>query len=444
MRRIAPLLVLLLALSPGCGSEPDDDPLPEGPSCSEQHRLDWEIAAAPSCAGGRTCLDDRGRWWLLGEPFIPRGLYNAGFEYDRLFDNCPAGADCEDTNPADVHAYLEQMAGGGFNLVQERSLFVADLRAAVHANPHIYFAHLLWSDPFTEEGREALVAEIEEAAEDPDVVMWFGPDEVDMWDDWPTAAGIRRLLRGSSPELDAALAGAWSPGEGAVLPVDEPAHDPYELPYGAALDATWALSPAASLYEALMPTIYPLTGEDSAVDGSYWGTARVSTAGGLGATALPVLQMVGIGVMGLSQPTPDQIRALIGSSMAHGARGAFYYTYISDGPGTSGRDGWYAPDDTEAFAAYTEMHEIQDSLLPVLFSDAAESAETAGGLEWRRWELGGRSVAVVVNARAEGDEVELDEVLPGVDQLRDYQSCEAVEASSLELGPYEVVVLEGW
>ena len=43
-------------------------------------------------------------------------------------------------------------------------------------------------------GRAALVAEIEEAAEDPDVVMWFGPDEVDLWNDWSTAAGIRRGL----------------------------------------------------------------------------------------------------------------------------------------------------------------------------------------------------------------------------------------------------------
>jgi hypothetical protein len=380
---------------------------------------------------------------VSGEPFVPRGLYNAGFEYDRVLDNCPAGVACEATTPVDLEAYLEQMAGGGFNLVQERSLYVPDLRAAVHANPDIYFAHLLWSDPFTEDGREALVAEIEEAAEDPDVVMWFGPDEVDLWDDWSTAAGIRRLLRGSSPELDAALAGSWSPGGNPHIPADEPAHDPYGLPFGAALDATAALPNGSLLYEALMPTIYPLTGEDSAVNGSYWGTARVSTAAELGATPLPVLQMVGIGVMGLSQPTPAQIRSLIGSSMAHGARGAFYYTYISDSPATAGREGWYAPDDTEAFAAFTEMHALQDALLPVVFSEAEETTDTDGAVEWRRWELEDRSVVLVVNARAEAGEVELGELLPDADELRDYRTCQPVEDSSPSLGSYELLVIEG-
>jgi hypothetical protein len=334
------------------------------------------------------------------------------------------------------------MVAGGFNMVQERSLFVADLRAAVHANPDIYFAHLLWSDPFTQEGRAALVAEIEEAAEDPDVVMWFGPDEVDMWNDWSTAAGIRRLLRGSSADLDAALAGVWSPGGDPYIPADEPAHDPYALPFGAALDATAALPNGSLLYEALMPTIYPLTSEDSAVDGSYWGTDRVSTASQLGATPLPVLQMVGIPSMGLSQPTPEQIRSLIGSSMTHGARGAFYYTYISDSPATAGRDGWYAPDDIEAFAAFTEMHALQDALVPVLFSEAEETSDTEKGLEWRRWQLEDRYVLLVVNARSKTKEVELGELLPDGGTLRDYRSCQPVEDPSLSLGAYELLVVE--
>jgi hypothetical protein len=380
---------------------------------------------------------------LADQPFIPRGLYNAGFEHERVLENCPAGEPCEATTPADLAAYLEQMAAGGFNLVQERSLFVADLRAAVHANDDIYFAHLLWSDPFTEKGHDALVAEIEEAAEDPDVVMWFGPDEVDLWNDWSTAAGIRRLLRGSSEPLDSALAANWAPPVEPYLPADEPAHDPYALPFGAALDATAALPHGSLLYEALMPTIYPLTSGESDVDGSYWGTARVSTAAELGATALPVLQMVGISSMGLSQPTPHQIRALIGSSMAHGARGAFYYTYISDSPASVGRDGWYAPDDIEAFAEYTAMHALQDALTPVLFSAADESSGTDEGVEWRRWDLDDRSVVLIVNARAENDDIDAAELLPEADQLRHYQSCQAIENSDLELDAYQVLVLEG-
>ena len=32
------------------------------------------------------------------------------------------------------------------------------------------------------------MAEIEAAAADPDVVMWFGPDEVDLWNTWPQLA----------------------------------------------------------------------------------------------------------------------------------------------------------------------------------------------------------------------------------------------------------------
>jgi len=440
---LRPGFILLLLGAQACGPQAPVEEPPPSSDCAAEHAADWQLATPPSCAGGRTCLDERGRWWLFDEPFVPRGLYNAGHEYSQVLSNCPPGEDCEATTPADLEAYLEQMAAGGFNLIQERSLFVGDLRDAVHANPDIYFAHLLWSDPFTEAGREALVAEIEEAAEDPDVVMWFGPDEVDLWNDWSTAAGIRRLLRGSSTDLDAALAGLWSPGGDPFIPETEPAHDPYALPYGAALDATAALPNGAYLYEALMPTIYPLTDSESAVDGSYWGTDRVSTAAELGSTSVPVLQMVGIGVMGLSQPSPEQIRSLIGSSMAHGARGAFYYTYVSDNPTTSGREGWYAADDQEAVAGYTEMHEIQDALVPVLFSDAEETASTSSGVEWRRWNLGTRSVALVVNARAEDDEVDLEDVLPGATSIRDFQSCEALDATALRLGGYEVLVVEG-
>jgi hypothetical protein len=413
-------------------------------TCAEEHARDWTVSAAPACAGGRTCIDDRGRWWVHGAPFIARGLYNAGFEFQRVLDNCAAGEPCEATTPTDLNAYLDQMAAGGFNLIQERSRNVADMRAAVNAHPDIYFAHLLWSDPFTEEGHGALVEEIEAAAEDPDVIMWFGPDEVDMWDDWSTAAGIRRILRGASTQLDVGLASVWAPEGEPYLPADQPAHDPYNLPYGAALDATLALEEGTYVYEALMPTIYPLTGSDSELDGAYWGTERVSTASSVGETVLPVLQMVGISSMGLSQPSPSQLKALIASSMVHGARGAFYYTYISDQPHTAGRTGWYAPDDVAAFAAYTSMHGLQDELVPVFFSDAEEEAITTGGVEWRRYNLGDRSVALVVNARAEAVEVYVEDLLPGANIIRRYQTCEIMSEGILNLRGYEVTVLEGF
>ena len=433
--------------SPEDVSTQDDirqDDADEALTCGEQHAANWPLADAPGCAGGRTCLDERGRWWLEGKPFIPRGLYNAGFEYVRVFDNCANGNPCEETTPQDLEAYLDQMAQGGFNLIQERSRFVPDLRDAVNAHPEIYFAHLLWSDPFTEEGHAALVEEIEAAAEDPDVIMWFGPDEVDMWDNWSMAAGIRRILRGASTQLDVGLASVWAPEGEPYLPADQPAHDPYHLPYGAALDATLALEEGTYVYEALMPTIYPLTASVSDVDGAYWGTERVSTAASVGETVLPVLQMVGISSMGLTQPTPNQLKALIASALVHGARGAFYYTYISDEPHTAGREGWYAPDDEEAFAAYSAMHALQDDLVPVLFSDADEEAITSGPVEWRRFDLGERSVAVVVNARDAAVEVYLTDIWPDANTIRAYQTCEVMEEDTFTLRAHEVRVLEAF
>jgi hypothetical protein len=400
------------------------------------------LAEAPNCAGGRTCLDERGRWWLRGEPFIPRGLYNAGYEYERVLSNCPEGASCQDTTPADLEDYLEQMADAGFNLIQERSRFTAALRAAVNAHPKIYFAHLLWSDPFTEEGRQALIEEIEAAAEDPDVVMWFGPDEVDLWDNWPQAAGIRRLLRGSSAELDEALAQTWAPGPDAFLPDDEPAHDPYALPFGAATHAASALSQAAPLYEALMPTIYPIQGPRSFLDAEAWGTPRVRRAAEHGATALPVLQMYEMDGMGLGRPSPDQISALIASAMVQGGRGAFYFTYIADAPSHAGRNGWYAPDDWANFAAFGAMHALQDSLKPVLFSAATETADTSEAVQWRRWDLDDRTLLLAVNVRPTAQTIDLATLLPGKTILRFYERCAALESMRLELGGYELVVVE--
>jgi hypothetical protein len=210
------------------------------------------------------------------------------------------------------------------------------------------------------------------------------------------------------------------------------------------LDATAALDDAVPLYEALMPTIYPMTGSESELDGAYWGTDRVSTAASLGTTALPVLQMVGISSMGLSQPTPNQLKALIASSMVHGARGAFYYTYISDQPQTAGRTGWYAPDDVDAFAAYTIMHALQDDLVPVSFSNAEEEAITSGGVEWRRFDLNGRSVVLLVNARATAVEVYVEDVLPDANTVRAYQTCETIEDDIFTLRAYQVMVLEGF
>lgn len=428
----------------GTGPGPEADAGAPPLECAEEHAMDWPVAPPSQCNGLRTCLDERGRWWLSTAPFIPRGLYNAGYEYARVLDNCPSGAACESTTPADVQAYVEQLASAGFNLIQERSRQVEPLRQAVNADPRVYFAHLLWSDPFTEEGHDALVADIEAAAEDPDVIMWMGPDEIDMWNNWDEALAIRRLLRGSSEELDGLLSGIWAPEAGSYLPAEEPAHDPYGLPFGAAIDSTGALRNASRLYELLMPTVYPLQNRSSDLDGSRWGLPRVMEAEQLGASALPVLQMVGIDSMGLAQPSPQQIRALIAGSLVAGAQGAFYYTYISEGPGTAGREAWYAPDDVHAFAAYAEMHQLQDRLIPVLFSRAEVSSGVQGGLHWRRWTLDGRAVVLVVNSRAEPDSINVESLLPGARRRRLYENCQELVSRDLELPAYGVLALEGW
>ena len=95
---------------------------------------------------------------------------------------------------------------GGINLIMERSRSCTkELLDAIHADPKMYIAHLLWADPFTMDGHDKMVAEISAAAADTKVVMWYGPDEVDYNNDWAEAAGIRRILQGSSPALDALL-----------------------------------------------------------------------------------------------------------------------------------------------------------------------------------------------------------------------------------------------
>ena len=161
-----------------------------------------------------------------------------------------------------------------------------------------------------------------------------------------------------------------------------------------------------------------------------------------GATALPVLQMYEMEGMGLGRPSPDQIRALIAGAMVQGGRGAFYFTYIADAPSRTGRNGWFAPDDWANFAAFGAMHALQDSLQPVLFSTATETADTSGGLQWRRWDLDDRSVLLAVNARPNAQSIDLATLLPGKTILRWYDHCTAVESSRLELAGYELVVVE--
>jgi len=205
----------------------DDDAAADAgaPDCAAERAAFWTVTLPAACEGRRTCIDSRQRFWVDGAPFVPRGVYNGGVDVARVFDNCPPAEACQETTPADWDGYVTMLADAGFNLIQERSRFTPDLADAVHANETVRFAHLLWSDPFTLEGHDAIAQDVEAAATDPDVVWWFGPDEIDFNDDWPTAAGIRRILFGDDRDLDSLLRGEYAPGGDPYLPADEPAHD---------------------------------------------------------------------------------------------------------------------------------------------------------------------------------------------------------------------------
>jgi hypothetical protein len=422
------------------------DPSPlTGAACEADQAASWPHPAPAACSGRRTCIDERRRLWVDGAPFFPRGVYNGGYEYARLLDNCPAGAECEATTPANAAGYVAMLDAAGLNLIMDRSRFLAaELLDAIHASPQMRLAHLLWSDPFTVEGHDAMVADIVAAAADDDVVMWFGPDEIDLNSNWAEAAGIRRILRGASPALDALLAGPYAPGGTPYLPADEPAHDPHGLPFGAALAYDPGLQNGTDVYDVLLPVTYPFNEPYSLANEGIWGTWRVSYFAGEGAPIVPVLQMVGIAEMGLSQPSPGQLEGQLGSALAHGARGAFYYNLIGDKPSFAGREGWFAADDAAAWAALTRVHALVDRLLAVTHGPAEETSGTHAHLEWRRWSLGERSVVLVANPTPYARSLDLEPIVALGDGrfARAFSGCQPFTAREQVFPPYATLVLE--
>lgn len=154
---------------------------------SDAHAAFWTYQLPQACTGKRRCVDAHGRFWANGQPWFPRGVYNGGIEYLQVLSNCPADAACQEDPP------------------------IAD----------------------------------------PDVMIWFGPDELDLNDFWPMAAGIRRILRGSSPALDALLAGPYAPTDmSPYLPATEPVHDTLGLPFEAALYSAGGLAQGTNVYDA--------------------------------------------------------------------------------------------------------------------------------------------------------------------------------------------------
>lgn len=419
------------------------DPQPLDPrQCAAEH-AGLPAAPPPECAdpSRRTCIDDAGRWWHLGAPFFPVGVYNGGFEWAQLQDNCPPRARCQATTPRTVDAYLALLASGGINVVMERSRFTLELTAAINRHPDIYIAHLLWADMFADQAaHDAMVDEIEAAAADPDVVMWFGPDEVDLNDNFAMAAGIRRLLRGDSRALDDFIT-TYSDEPPAYFPASEPAHDPHALPYGAALAWDWGLDFGPEMYDVLLPITYPYETEFHAAHEGRWGTWRIDEWGER--PVMPVLQMIGIPVMGLSHPTPEQIEALGYSALIQGAGGFFHYNVIGDQPNHAGRDGWFAPDDADNWEAHARVHGAILALLVV--THAAQSVQMGPApLQWRRWTLSDRRVVAFANPTADAGEVDLDVIVqrqPG-EYVRHYLDCTPLASPLVEIAPYETLLLE--
>ena len=415
-------------------------------ACSADRNAFWTFAVPTACVGKRTCIDARYRFWVNGRPFRPRGVYNGGSEYLKVMASCPAGSLCEATTPHDAAGYVKILADAGINLFTERSRFLAkEMLDAIHAEPGMQIAHLLWNDPFTKDGHDAMVTEIEAAAADPKVVMWFGPDEVDYNDNWAEAAGIRRLLRGSSPALDELLHGAYTPKTAMpFLPDAEPAHDPHALPFGAALNLDRGIVAGTRVYDALMPVTYPFTSQQAPANTGRWGTQRLTTFATQKAPFVPVLQLVGISEMGLSQPTPNQLRAVIASALARGGRGEYYYTLFSDKPSYLGREGWFAPDAKEAWSALIEMHKLEDAMTPIFFGEAAEAEGRTNGIEWRSWTLAGRKVVLFVNPTSKDASVDLDAIVASPDafRARTFDDCEPLDEHAFALAGYGVRVVE--
>ncbi|MCC7536971.1 MAG: hypothetical protein IT379_12195 [Deltaproteobacteria bacterium] len=416
-------------------------------ACRADQEAHWTFETPAACVGRRTCIDARGRFHRDGAPWIPRGVYHGGIEVEHLLASCPAGAACETTQPRDHGAYVAMLADAGFDVILEHhDRLSPGLRAAIAAEPRVGTAHLLFGDPFSREGHDALVAEIERAAADPDVWLWFGPDEPDLNRTWPMATGIKRLLRGASTEIDALLAGRYRPSTGEpYLPSGEPAHDPEGMPFASAVVIDEAgLAVAADVYDALVPVTYPFQEPYSRADDGPWSVLRVSRFARAGVPTTPVLQMVGIDVLGLIRPSPDHVRTSIVSSLVHGAAGAFYFKLAGDDPPFAGRDGWFAADDRDAWTAYTETHALWDRLVPVLFGDATDERGTHDVLHWRRLTLGDRRVLVIANPTPYHRAIDLDAILARAphERVRSYVDCAPFATRALEVPGYATYVLE--
>ncbi|MCB9596503.1 MAG: hypothetical protein H6719_27515 [Sandaracinaceae bacterium] len=417
-------------------------------TCAADQATAWVVAAPGACASGRVCVDGAGRTYRDGAPWIVRGVYHGGREVEALLGNCPAGAACEASQPADHAAYVQMLADAGLNVILESREAMSDgLRAAVAAEPRVGIGHLLFDDPFTAEGHDRLVTSIEAAAADESTLLWFGPDEPDLNHTWPMAAGIARLLRGSSADLDALLATPrYRPASATpFLPADEPAHDPNGLPYGSAVVIDdEGLAVATDLYDFRAPVTYPFQEPYSRADDSLWTIERISRYDEPTSPSTPILQMVELDGLGLIRPSPGQIRAQILGAIVHGAAGAHYFKVAGDDPPFAGRAGWFAADDAEGWAAYTEQHAVWDSLIPVLYSDATAERGTQGILHYRRFALGDRRVLLIVNPTPYHRWVDLDAIVQRTERewVRRWGDCAPFETRAVEVDAYEAFVLE--
>lgn len=426
---------------------PADPTVWSAEACAADQAGAWAPTLPAECASGRLCIDGSGRTYRDGVPFVVRGVYHGGREVERLLVDCPAGAPCRATQPADHAAYVRTLADAGFDLIlEDRALLSPALLAAIDAEPRVGIGHLLFDDVFTPEGHDRLVTSIESAAADPSVLMFFGPDEPDLNRTWPMAAGIARLLRGASPELDALLARApYAPPSGAYLPADEPAHDPNGLPFASAVvidDAGLAI--ATDLYDLRVPVTYPYQEAYSRADAGEWSVERISRHDDPAAPSTPVLQMVEIDALGLIRPSPDQIRALVVSSIVHGADGAFYFKVAGDDPPSAGRDGFFAADDAAGWAAYADAHALWDALVPVIYSDATVERGTHDVLHWRRYVRGDRRVVLIANPTPFPRAIDLDAILARSDReyVREWRGCAPFTTRALEVPGYATYALE--
>ena len=159
---------------------------------------------------------------------------------------------------------------------------------------------------------------------------------------------------------------------------------------------------------------------------------------------VPILQMVGIPEIGLSQPSVGQIESQIMSALAHGARGLFYFNLIGDKPKHAGRDGWFAPDLVDEWATFDAQHELLERLLPVLYGDADEQAGSHEHLEWRSWLLDGRRLVLIANPTPYARSIDLDAIiaLPAEHYVRLFDGCTPFTQRELTFPAYGSHLLE--